>query len=148
MADADPIAVAHPAPHRDRVRLTMLAVSLVAAPLAWATQLWVSYALASQVCFPSSRPGPSAAIELGTAWLTLFLVDLVALAVTIAAMTMSYSSWRSTRGEAAGDTRHMFEAGEGRTRFLALWGLLTAAGFIIAILFGLVGLFVVPLCLG
>ena len=36
----------------------------------------------------------------------------------------------------------MFEAGEGRTRFLALWGLMTSIGFLVAIVFSLVGLFV------
>ena len=78
--------------------------------------------------------------------MTLLIVELIAMAMAFAAAIVAYASWRSTRHEAEGEARHMFEAGEGRTRFLALWGLMTSIGFLVAIVFSLVGLFVVPLC--
>jgi hypothetical protein len=139
------IDIGHPAPHRDRAELSALAFGLAGAPFAWALQLFVNYGIASRVCFPGAIPQLSA-IGTSSAWFTILVVELVALAVSVLAAVISYGSWRATRHEAAGETSHMVEAGEGRTRFLALWGLLTSVGFAIAIMFSLVGLFVVPLC--
>jgi hypothetical protein len=139
------IAISHPAPHRDRAELSALAFGLVGAPLAWALQLFVNYGVASRVCFPGAAPRMSA-IASGSAWVTLLIVELIALAIAAAAAVVAYGSWRATRHEASGETSHMVEAGEGRTRFLALWGLMTSIGFFIAIVFSLIGLFLVPLC--
>ena len=38
------------------------------------------------------------------------------------------------------------DAGEGRTRFLAVWGLFTAMVFIVALLANTFSLFLVPIC--
>ena len=74
-------AIGHPAPHRDRVRLTALAFGLIAGPLAWAAQLFVNYAVASRVCFSGAQPQAAAAIGSGSAWLTLLIVELIAMAM-------------------------------------------------------------------
>jgi hypothetical protein len=66
--------------------------------------------------------------------------------IALAGAGASYRSWNATRREVEGETEDMVAAGEGRTRFLALWGLLTSVGFACAIGFSLIGLFTVPLC--
>lgn len=148
MAETDTTieAIDHPAPQRERVGLAALAFGLAAPPLAWAGQLVTNYAIASHVCFPGGQPLAGLAVEAHPAWLVLLIVELLALAIAVSAGGVAYASWRSTRKEAEGETSHMFEKGEGRTRFLALWGLITSVGFVIAIGFSLIGLFVVPLC--
>jgi hypothetical protein len=40
----------------------------------------------------------------------------------------------------------MVDIGEGRTRFLALWGMLTSGGLFLVVLLDFIALFVLPLC--
>ncbi|MDQ2802823.1 MAG: hypothetical protein M3Y41_09110, partial [Pseudomonadota bacterium] len=61
---------------------------------------------------------------------------------------VAWRIWRETRGERPGKTASLLEVGEGRTRFLALVGILMGLGFAIAIVFDTVVLLVVPLCAG
>jgi hypothetical protein len=139
-------AIGHPAPHRDRARLALLAFGLMAAPLAWGAQLVINYALASHACFPGGSPLQSVASGWGAVWSALLIVELVTLAIALAGAAAAHRSWRATREESHGDTEHMMESGGGRTRFLSFWGLMTSLGFSVAIGFSLIGLFAVPLC--
>jgi hypothetical protein len=139
-------AIGHPAPHRARVRLGLIAFGLMAAPLAWGAQLVINYALASHACFPGGRPLQSVALGWGAVWSVLFVVELITLAIALAGAAAAHRSWRATRAESYGNTEEMTEAGRGRTRFLSLWGLMTSLGFSVAIGFSLIGLFAVPLC--
>lgn len=128
--------VGHPAPHRGRVANGLLFAALLAAPLAWSAQLLLNYGLASHACFPQTRPktvpGP------GWEWLhsALLAINLVALAIAIAATIVSLFIWRRTSEEAHGGHEYLIEAGEGRTRFFAVWGVWSGVWFIIQILFG------------
>jgi hypothetical protein len=143
---ADIEAVAHPAPHRDRAPLGSLVFGLVAAPTAWAAQLVINYGLASHVCFPGDRPRTVFTTGEGSIWLFLLTVEGIAVVIAFAGAMTAYRSWAATHAEAHGDTEDLVEAGRGRTRFLALWGLMTSLGFAVAILFSLTGPLVVPLC--
>jgi hypothetical protein len=40
----------------------------------------------------------------------------------------------------------MVETGEGRTRFLAIWGMLIGLTFFVAVIFDFVGLWILPIC--
>lgn len=138
----------HPAPHRERVGLGALLFGACAAPLAWAAQLNLNYALASHACFPSdvSRTGVL------PGWdgfrVELVVVNLVALAIALVATAISWRSWRIARHERENRAEHLLEAGEGRTRFFAACGLLSGPGFACAILFNSVALITVPPCAG
>jgi hypothetical protein len=145
-ARAEMDAVSHPAPHRGRAEASALAFGLAAAPLAWVLQLVIGYGVASHVCFPADNPVTGVPPDLDTVWWVLLAVELIAGVIALAGAATAYGSWRATREEASGEAHHMIEAGEGRTRFLALWGLMTSFGFLGAIVFSLVGLFAVPLC--
>jgi hypothetical protein len=146
MADAPAhiATIAHPAPHRDRAALAELAFALAAAPLAWGAQLVIGYGVASHVCFAESAPRAASLSWAGA--VPLLVVELIAIVVATVSAAVAYRLWRATREEASGGTRAMVEAGRGRTRFLALWGLMTSLGFLGAIVFSLIGLLVVPLC--
>jgi hypothetical protein len=139
-------SVRHPAPHRDRVALAELGFSLAAAPLAWGAQLVLSYGLASHVCFGGSAPRGGQAAHWTAAMSLLLATQLVALAIALIGAAMAYRLWRATRREVSDEPHEMIEAGRGRTRFLALWGLMTSLGFAGAILFGVIGSLLVPLC--
>ncbi|ODR93391.1 hypothetical protein AUC71_05245 [Methyloceanibacter marginalis] len=147
MADHHLAALAdleHPAPHRERVLLAALIFGLLAAPLAWALQLVINYAASSYVCFPGDVPHTGVGED--RVWMILLMVELVALAVAIAGAAVAERSWNTTRHETSGHAQAMVDVGHGRTRFLAMWGLMLSIGFALAIVFSLVGLFMVPLC--
>ncbi len=137
----------HPSPHRERVALAVLFVGVMAAPLAWIAQLVINYALASHNCFPGSRPVIESARSDGV-WTAVLIVNLIAILLALGSMGISLQNWRASHAERPGDHAHLIDAGEGRTRFLALWGTVGGIGFLIAILFDTLTLFMVPQCVG
>jgi hypothetical protein len=132
--------------HRPQRRVGFaLAFGLLAGPLAWGAHLIANYALATHACFPGAVPrtAPSPSSD----WLLplLLAIDLTAIAIAAVAALLSYRSWRSERQELAGNAGGVLDIGEGRTRFLSIWGMLTSVGFLTAIAFDVLGLWV-PLC--
>ncbi len=136
----------HPSPHRDRVGLVPLFFGLWAAPAVWVGQLIVDYGLASYSCYPRYVPRNHVIAGWGGIWWGLLAINIVSILAAAAGAAVSYRSWTATRHENAGHTGHVMETGVGRTRFLALLGLLTSCGFAAAIVFDLIVLLVVPLC--
>lgn len=134
---------AHPAPHRHAINFGLLATALIATPAIWGIRLVVNYGIDSHYCFPGDRR--SNALP-GWAWPTLLGIDLLAIVVAIAAVLISLTSWRLSREEFAATSGPLIEIGEGRTRFLALWGLMTSIGFLVAVGFDLVALWIAPAC--
>lgn len=138
----------HPSPGRDRVRLGPLFFGLVGGPAAWITQLVVSYGLASYSCYPRQHPLVRVPAGWHGIWYGLLALNVLAILVIISATAVSWQHWRVTRQEHSGPAQHALEAGEGRTRFLALVGIMTGLGFIVAALFDTVVLLAVPQCPG
>jgi hypothetical protein len=134
---------AHPAPHRDRVTLAGLFFAVLAPPIVWSTHLILNFAFSIHACYPGHAPRFTHLDWLRT---LLIVVDLVSMAVAIAAAVVALRSWRTTAREMAETGSPLLEIGEGRTRFLAAWGLIIAVGFLIAVLFDFVGLWVLPIC--
>lgn len=130
------------AQNRDRASLASLAAGLFAVPCSWALRLVVNYGIDSHFCFPGeSRRN----ILPAWAWPTLLGIDAATIAVAIIAILICFHYWRRARDEAVAHAA-LIETGEGPTRFLALWGLLVGFGFLVAVLFDLVGLWIVPVC--
>jgi len=123
---------AHPAPHRHRVHWAMILLGFVGAPIAWVSDLTVKYGVTSFACSPGAAKLPE--------WIfpVLYGIDALALAVVILAAALSYRNWRRTRTESRGDVHELAEIGEGRTRFMSLWGMLFGLAFGAAIIFGVV----------
>jgi hypothetical protein len=140
------ISTGHPAPHRHKVSLFALGFGLAAAPLAWAAQTVFGYALSSHACFPGATPR-AAPLFAGAEQIAVAM-NLIAIVVAAVAAATAYRSWRATRDEDDGRASRLVEVGEGRTRFLALWGMLTSAGFLVAMIFASLAILLVPLCGG
>lgn len=128
----DTAASAHPAPHRDRASAAELVYALTGPPAAWFLHLLVNYGVADRAC--AARAGLSA-------WSAVVVVDLLALAAAAAAGYVAYGVFRRTQAEKEGGPHVLVEAGEGRTRFLAICGLFASALFLVAIAFDLAGPF-------
>lgn len=132
--------IAHPAPSRHRVGLLALGFGIVGAPLAWNTELLVGSALSGHQCYPRNLPLP-VPLWAGTGEV-LLAMSLVALALGVAAAWVSWHSWTRTREEKPGSAH----GGNGRTRFMALSGLLTSGLFLVALVFTIAAVALVPLC--
>jgi len=130
--------IGHPAPHRGRIRLVLLALGLVGAPLAWGIQMLVIYAFASQLCLAEQPPS----------WLhwLLPIANVVGFAAALSATALSYTHLKATRGEREDQRGDIMDAGEGRTRFLAIWGIWLGALFSLAIAFNTISFFWEGLC--
>jgi hypothetical protein len=137
---------APPAPHRRRISIAALFSALLAAPLAWSAQLLVNYGLASHACF--AKETPSHFFRRGWEWVgsATIAVNLACLAIAITAIIASLSIWRRTREEAPGGHESALDIGQGRTRFLAIWGVWSGVWFALQILFATVAIFWVPPC--
>lgn len=136
----------HPSPHRERVSIALLFCGLLAGPVAWGLQLIVNYALAAYRCYPGDVPRTS--ILPGWSWSspTILAINIAAALIALLGAAISLRHWRAVRGEHHGSVGHTAETGEGRTRFLALWGMMTGLGFFAAIMFDTVALSMAPQC--
>src|SRR4051812_16723351 len=121
----------HPAPHRHRFGLGWLMAALIAPPIGWSLHLVSNYALASLACYPIDVPKSPARPDL--LWGGLVAIDVVSLILSAGSAFIAYSAWQASRQEMAEHRTEMIEAGEGRTRFLAAWGLLTSALFFLTV---------------
>jgi hypothetical protein len=154
MADQRP-GSAHPAPARDDVSPALLWFGLAGGPAAWTIQTLVDLALTSHGCYP--RLFPLAAPMLAGLRGILITVSLAALIVCLIAALAAARMWSRTRhehqsnsgaGEQHGPSAALLETGEGRTRFLALSGLMTSIVFTIAVLAHTISIFIVGPCGG
>jgi len=143
----------HPAPERGRVPLWMLWFGFVGAPAAWTVQTLVNTPLAAHSCYPRLTPlgTPTTGGLRGIA----FVVSLAALAVCVAATVVAWRTWWRTREEHQQGTgrgrQHqpsaaLLETGEGRTRFMALAGVLTSVTFLVVSAMNTAAIFLVSPC--
>jgi hypothetical protein len=146
---------AHPAPARHDVSSGLLWFGLLGGPAAWTMQTLVDLALTSHGCYP--RLFPLAAPMLAGLRGILVTVSFAALIVCFFAAFAAIRTWGQTRhehqastgaGEKHGPGAALLETGEGRTRFLALSGLMTSIVFTIAVLAHTVSIFIVGPCGG
>ena len=138
------VSIKHPAPHRHRVSLPALFFGLAAAPAAWSAQLLVSVALSAHACYP--RDVPLTLPIWSGLWGILVAIDVTGIVLAIAGGLVSLRSWRLTFDEAPGSVHHLLDIGQGRTRFLAMFGVLASVLFALGLLFATAADFVVPLC--
>ena len=81
------------------------------------------------------------------AW-NLQLLFNAAIAICVLAGIVATRNWRLTREEKPGSAHHLIEAGDGRTRFMAMVGLLCSGLFGLAVLLSAGMISVVPVCSG
>ena len=134
----------HPSPHRAETRLAALLYGLLAAPIAWVSGELVNATVAQEACFPGTEPLASPAFS--NLHATHVAVLVLSLLVSASAAMIALGAWRATRNEQAGGSHELLSTGDGRSRFMALAGLLTSVGFAIAILFSVPALLFVAAC--
>jgi hypothetical protein len=134
----------HPAPERAKAGLLSLSFSLAAPPLAWSIQSITGYAISTRACYPKDTP---LIIPLLSGLRPLLLtINAAALLITVLGVAIAYRNWCATQRETGSGLEQLIQCGEGRTRFLAMCGMLLGAGFLVAILFTSVTLLLSPLC--
>ena len=136
----------HPSPQRANVGRWAIWFAIVAAPLAWNLQLLVNVPIASYACFPHDVPFDA------PIWSNLdtvtTVVEAVAVLVCVIAGLVGWRNWRRTHQEKPGSAHRLIEGGDGRTRFMAMVGMLVSGLFLIAVLFSCINLYAVPPCGG
>jgi hypothetical protein len=111
---------------------------VAAGPAAWIAQLVLNYAVSSYACFPGDSPRLTAPppAEHGV----LLLINLACLALALLGLGISLAGLRRSRAADAAAT------GVGRSRFLAMCGVLSASAFAIAIAFNTPSTLALRLC--
>jgi hypothetical protein len=138
----------HPAPQRERASAFASAFGLLGGPIAWFVQLCAGYGLASWSCFPKDQRGVTPVEGVTWSWPTMVALLIASVVIAVAAFLAAYRNFQRTRGEGYGDHAHLVEVGTGRTRFLALWGMVLGAGFAAATVLDAVAFLVLPRCAG
>jgi hypothetical protein len=127
----------HPSPHRTRVSAAALLFALAIGPATWALQQTLSYGLTSHVCFPSDAPVAPTPSAWSALWPAILASTIAFLLLAFSGLWIALGAWRATREEKGGSHSALLEMGEGRSRFLALCGLLAGSLFCLAIVFDL-----------
>jgi hypothetical protein len=138
----------HPAPQRHRVSAFESVFGLLGGPLAWFVQLCAGYTLASWPCFPLDEHRFLPQGGYGWTWDAIVIVSLAAVVVALAAFVVSRRIFNRTRDEGHGGDKHLLEVGSGRTRFLAVWGMVLGIGFAVTTAMTAMAFFLLPRCAG
>ncbi len=106
----------------------------------------IQYGITAHACFPLNRP--RAVVPSNWAGLQPMLLGVAALALVVGgtALLVAWRNLRRTAQEHRGRVDELLEVGEGRTRFLAVWGMLLSGGFLVAIILQILALVLVPPC--
>jgi hypothetical protein len=136
----------HPSPHRDRVSPWAMWFCILGAPVAWSVQQLVNAPLFAHGCYP--KDAPLALPIWSNAGSVALTVELIAIAVCVVAGLLAWRNWGRTRGEKEGSGHHLMEAGDGRTRFMAMVGLICSGLFLLATIFATGLLYMVQPCNG
>jgi hypothetical protein len=136
-----------PAPYRGPVSFAGLAFGLAGGPIAWALEVNVGFGLASWPCFPGDHRMQLPLYGYGWSWPAMVALLFAAAFIALMALWVSWRSFEKIRAEPQTEDGHL-DAGTGRTRFLALWGVVFSGGFALASLATGVAYLTVPRCGG
>ncbi|MEZ5815491.1 MAG: hypothetical protein R3D44_00215 [Hyphomicrobiaceae bacterium] len=142
-------SLAHPAPLRHAAPLVSLWIGLFGGFFAFAFQILLNFFIASYSCFSGRIPqghSPQSWV-----WWTMVAVATLAFLATAMSMWAAYSSWGATHVEASrAPVRRrkdeLLEIGEGRTRFMAMAGLVTSGILLATVFMNATALLIMPLC--
>ncbi|MEO6137812.1 MAG: hypothetical protein ABIP11_03990 [Luteimonas sp.] len=129
--------VSDPAPQRHLVAGWKLWAGLLLAPLAFSLQVVASYTIGSDMCSAGGAPLP---------WLVVVNITTALLAGF--GMFIAWSNWHVTRRESGGDVHQSADRGDGRTRFMALFGLIWSALSLLAVVVQVLALVYFGPCTG
>lgn len=133
-----------PAPRRGRVSMIRTGVGLFGAPAAWIAQVFLSEPLAAHACYPYQAP-LSAPIWEGLP-VILAAISIVCFAAALLSGFVAWTAWRQSERKPAGEGGSGTETGESRNRFLVKLSLMSSFIFIVAIIFNICAVLLVPPC--
>ena len=136
-----------PGPYRGPVSFAELAFGLAGGPIAWAVELNVGYGLASWPCFPGERRLQLPLYGYDWSWPAMVAILFAATFVSLLALWVAWRGFQKSHAEAPRPDGHV-DTGTGRTRFLALWGIVFSGGFALASLATGVAYLTMPRCGG
>lgn len=119
---------------RSRMSMIRLWLGLFGAPVAWVAQLLLSEPFAAYACYPHQTP-VSAPIFAGLP----VILTTISLACFALALLSGFAAWRSWQ-------RFEKDRGEDRNRFLAKISVLSSFIFIVAVIFNICAVLLVPPC--
>lgn len=136
----------HPGPYRARVSFAALLCGLFAAPIVWAGNLMVGYALAAHACYPGDTPLFSPVGYLHYVWPLVLACHLFALVLIAGGWLVAYRNWRVT-GPPESHHHHLLERGEDRTRYFGIVGMGFATMFFMIVAGQTIAMGLIPPCL-
>ncbi len=135
--------IGHPAPDRGNVSGWTLLFALGGGAFAWSAQIAINSAIAGAACAMGAGLSHDIAAPDWAQMLTA-IVNLLAMLVALGALALSYMAMRRTQHRAG--RAGVIDAGEGRTRFMAIWGIFAGILFTLAIGFNTISVFWRGLC--
>ncbi|MDD5411798.1 MAG: hypothetical protein PHF31_10365 [Methylobacter sp.] len=137
-------SITPPAPRRDRLSMIKIAVGLFGAPVAWLTQFSLSEPLAAHACYPYQSPVSAPILE-GLP-VILAIISFACFAVALLSGLVAWTSWRQFERKLVGKGASIIETGENRNRFLITLSVMSSFIFLVAIIFNICAVFLVPPC--
>jgi hypothetical protein len=135
----------HPDPHRHAVSVTALLSALFAAPIFWAGNLMIDYALVSHACFPGDVPLAVPSAGFGFVWPLVFAFHLLTLLVIAGGFALAYRNWRIT-APPQGHEHQLMHVGEGRSRYIGIIAMGWSVIFFVIVATQTVSFYWVALC--
>ena len=136
----------HPSPHRNRVGGLAMWFAILGAPVAWSLQQLINPPIFEHGCFPNDVPLAEPIWRNGGS--VTLTVELAAIVVCVLAGIVAWRNWQRTRTEKEGSGHHLLEAGDGRSRFMAMVGLLCSGLFLFAVVVSTGLFYLVAPCYG
>lgn len=127
-----------PASGRSRMSMIWLWLGLFGAPVAWVAQLLLSEPFAAYACYPHQVP-LSAPIIAGLP-VILTAISLACLALALLSGFAAWTSWKRF------EKGRVIKAGNDRNRFLVKLSVLSSFIFIVAVIFNICAVLLVPPC--
>ncbi|MEO7010610.1 MAG: hypothetical protein ABI156_15785 [Caldimonas sp.] len=119
-----------PSPHRSRVGRVSTWFGLLGAATAWSLQVLFNVGLAGYACYPHDVP-LAEPLWSGMPATTLW-IEVAAIVISTAAGLVAFTNWRRSRGERPGGASELVGNGDGRTRFMAMAGMMVSGLFLLA----------------
>jgi hypothetical protein len=139
------LAIGHPAPRRSEVNPLILLFALVGGPIVWIIELTLNFAITSYACYTGEAHVVLATVP---SWVqpTISALNLCALIIALLAAATGFAVLHRIGNEHEERSGGVMDVGEGRTRFLATWGVFGALVFAVALFANTFSLFLVPIC--
>jgi hypothetical protein len=133
-----------PDSRRGQMSLLRIGVGLFGAPAAWLAQFSLSEPLAAHACYPYQAP-VSAPIWEGLP-IILVAISIACFAVALLAGVVAWTLWRQSERKHSGEEGSVIAAGGSRNHFLAKLSIMSSFIFLVAILFNICAILLVPPC--